>query len=162
MEIGNPGEAIRGPSPIAGAAGTGLNNARSGSEESKSNPSSPSAAQTPNEALSYIDQLYKTGRMEDLAAILRRSEVFREAWLILQRSFTTPSAPSGERGLADLGEASEPMRFSAAAPPPAFVDIPNPARRLPYPFAKALEIYQSQLDYYDQEGNSRFRLSIRV
>lgn len=90
------GETIRGLSPIAGAGGPGLNNAKPRSNERKPQPSSPSEAQTPKEALTHINLLYKTGRMEDLAALLRRSKVFREAWLILQQSFPTHSETTEE------------------------------------------------------------------
>jgi hypothetical protein len=75
---------VQGPAPWAGEAG--LNNARPRPEEQPPRPANPSKARTPQEALTYIEQLYKSGRMEDLAALLRRSSVFRVAWLILQQS----------------------------------------------------------------------------
>ena len=162
METGNPGGIIQGPSPVAGAAGTGLNNAKSEAREGKPKPSCPSAAQTPKEALTYIDLLYKTGRMEELAAILRRSKVFREAWLILQRSFASPPETSRGAGPANLEGDSEPKYISAAVTPPAFVNVFPQPDKFTYTLTKALRIYQSQLVYFDQERNSGFRLSIRV
>lgn len=158
MDSGNPGGAIRSLSPIAGTAGTGLNNARAGANQAKPNPSSPSAAQTPKEALTYIDLLYKTGRMQEVAAILRRSEVFREAWLILQRSFVTPPETSEKRGPAKRKRAAEPHCISAPKKPPGFVPASQPTCSL----AAALEIYRTQLRYYDQESNAKYRLSLRV
>jgi hypothetical protein len=64
----------------------GPHNPSPGSARRQSLADKPSEAQTPQEALTYIELLYKSGRMEDLAALLRRSAVFREAWLMLQQS----------------------------------------------------------------------------
>ena len=75
---------VQGPAPWAGEAG--LNNAKPRPEEQPPRSANPSKARTPQEALTYIEQLYKSGRMEDLAALLRRSSVFRVAGLILQQS----------------------------------------------------------------------------
>ena len=47
MNPGTPGGTSRSLSPIAGTAGTGLNNARAGANQAKPHPYSPSAAQTP-------------------------------------------------------------------------------------------------------------------
>lgn len=162
MDTGNPGRTVRGLSPIAGTAGTGLNNARAGSNQAKPNPFSPSAAQSPKEALSYLDLLYKTGRMEEAAAILRRSGIFREAWLIFQRSFVTPPGTSEKRGLAKRKGAAEPQRFSAAGTLPGFVKNLNSASQPTSSLAAALKIYQSLLRYYDQESNAKYRLSLSV
>lgn len=152
----------QGPSPIAGAARAGPNNAGSGGKERKPNPSSPSMVQTPQEALAYIDLLYKTGHMEEAAALLRRSEIFREAWLILQRSLTTcPETPAGLVP-AKLAEAREPASIPDPVLPPESLKGQNPAGKLACTFAQALQIYQSQLVYYDQDRNSQFRISLRV
>jgi len=158
MNPGTPGGTSRSLSPIAGTAGTGLNNARAGANQAKPHPYSPSAAQTPKEALTYLDLLYKTGRMQEVAAILRRSEVFREAWLILQRSFVTSPETSEKRGPAKRKGAAEPLCISAPKTPPGFVPAGQPTCSL----AAALEIYRSQLRYYDQETNAKYRLSLRV
>lgn len=72
-----------------------------GSARRQSLADKPSEAQTPQEALTYIELLYKSGRMEDLATLLRGSAVFREAWLMIQQ--TSPV----------YSEAAEVVRASA-------------------------------------------------
>lgn len=152
----------KGLSPIAGAEKSGLDNARSRSNQPEPQPYGPTYAQTPEEALTYIDLLHKAGRMEDLAAILRQSKVFREAWLILQRSFMAPSKISEDKGPANLEGASEPEHNSTSETLPKSVNSLNPAGRLIYPQIKAFQVYQSQQGCYEQERNSRSRLSLRV
>jgi len=159
METSTLERTIRGPSPISGTAGTGLPNARSGANRRQPLPSSPSAAQTPNEALTYIDLLYKTGRMEEAAALLRQSKVFREAWLILQRSFATPSGISEGPEPTKLEEAIEPEHIPATLKPSEPADGPCPTACTP---AQAHKVYQNHLNFYDQERNSAFRLSLWV
>jgi len=44
----------------------------------------PEHLRTPKEALAYIAYLYRNGRTAELAGLLRRLPVFREAWLALQ------------------------------------------------------------------------------
>jgi hypothetical protein len=90
------GEAIRSVGQIAWPGEAGLNNAKPGSEGRESGPGKPSEAKTPAEALSYIELLYKSGRMEDLGKLLRKSQVFRAAWLIVQQSSPDFSEAAGE------------------------------------------------------------------
>jgi hypothetical protein len=78
------------------AGDPGLNIGKPGAVPGQSRPGHPSGAQTPREALSFIEVLYKAGRMEDLAGLLRQSKVFREAWLMIQRSSPAGWRPGGE------------------------------------------------------------------
>ena len=108
---------VQGPAPWAGEAG--LNNAKPRPEEQPPRPANPSKARTPQEALTYIEQLYKSGRMEDLAALLRRSSVFRVAGLILQQSSpaslkaTAVNDDSGNRG-DTRGPVNLPVPYSSS------------------------------------------------
>jgi len=167
MESINFGGTIRGLSSIAGAKDSALNKGKPKSNERRPQPSNPAAAETPKEALAYIDLLYKTGRMEDLAVLLRGSKVFREAWLILQRSVATHSETSKEvnalsRRTETAGGSNFPIRSSAAITPPESVNYLNPAVKFTYSLTKALQVYKSQLRYYDHEKKSKFQISIRV
>jgi hypothetical protein len=120
-------------------------------------------AQTPQEALTYIDRLYKTGRTDQLAAILRRSEVFREAWLLLQqRSFVDHPGIAAEPEPAKLAAASASEDIPARPKPPQPVHGPRPSGRFACTPTQAHKVYQSQLNFYDQERNSSYRLSLRV
>jgi hypothetical protein len=80
------GEGIRSVDRIAWPGESGLNNAKPRLKGGQPGPYNPAKARTPQDALSYIELLYKSGHMEDLAKLLRRSQVFRAAWLILQQS----------------------------------------------------------------------------
>ncbi len=75
---------VQNPAPWTGE--TGLHHARPGPGERAPHLAEPFEARTPQEALNYIEILYQSGRMKDLAGLLRRSPVFREAWLRLQQS----------------------------------------------------------------------------
>jgi hypothetical protein len=150
FQSGNMKGTVPGLSPIAGVEGSGLNNARAGSQEPQPRPAGPSAAQTPEEALTYIELLYKAGRTAELAAILRQNQVFREAWLMLQRSFPAPV------------EASEPEFNPGAAVSPEGLICLNPACKLTPTPTKVLRAYQSLQSYYEQERNSKLRISLRV
>jgi hypothetical protein len=90
------GEAIRSVGRIAWLGQSGLNNAKPRSEGRQPGPGNPSEAKTPAEALSHIELLYQSGRMEDLGKLLKKSQVFRAAWLILQRSSPDLSEAAGE------------------------------------------------------------------
>ena len=162
MKTGNL-ETNGGLSPIAGAAGTGLPNAGSGAGGPRPQPSGPGAAQTPQEALTYIDRLYKTGRTDELAAILRRSEVFREAWLLLQqRSFATPAGVSEEPDPKKSAGAFEPEQVPVALTPPQPIHGPGAGGKFACTPAQAHEVYLGHLNFFDQERNSPYRLSLRV
>jgi hypothetical protein len=89
------GEAVLSSVGIAWPGEYGLNNAKPGLGGRQSRPGNPSEAKTPEEALSYIERLYKSGHTEDVAKLLRRSQVFRTAWLILQQSSPEVSETAG-------------------------------------------------------------------
>ena len=118
------GESIRSVDRIAWAGESGLNNARPRSEGRQPGPGNPSEAKTPAEALSHIELLYQSGRMEDLAKLLRKSKVFRAAWLILQQSSPDLSEAAGEeKRSSNRRESGGP----ASLPVPAG-GAPRPAR----------------------------------
>ena len=122
------GEAVRSLGWIAPSGGVGLNNDQPRLGGRQSGPDKPSAARTPDEALSYIELLYKSGRTEDLAKLLRRSQVFRTAWLILQQSSSGVSAAGGKAhgptcGVGTGGPASLPVPVSR---PPGRTPNPEP------------------------------------
>ncbi len=110
------GEAIRGVGRIAWPGDAGLNNTRPGLGGRQPRPDDPSGAKTPGEALSYIASLYKSGRMEDLAKLLRRSQVFRTAWLIVQQS--TPNVFKAAEGITSPWH-QEGIREPPSLPVPA-------------------------------------------
>jgi hypothetical protein len=99
-----------------------LKNARPGSGQGQPRSYNPDEARTPKEALAYINRLYKAGRMEDLPALLRRSQVFREAWLMLQQS-----SPGGVETGDQVALSSCRRDNQVAAPPP--VPYPGPPNR---------------------------------
>ena len=79
---------------VTGPEEPGQKNAKPGSGGRKPESFSNPEAQTPEEALSFINLLYKSGRMRELAMLLRQSKVFREAWLMLQQASPTGSETS--------------------------------------------------------------------
>ena len=146
----------------------GFSNARPGSEERQPRPDDPSGTRTPKEALTYIEGLYRSGRMEELATLLRQREVFREAWLMLQRS-----SPAGLQGRVAVQDAPSPeiSRDPANLPVPQ----PRPSGRLTVPkaepgsprarageFLTGLAAYLSQDRHFAQDKEPRPRLSLRV
>jgi hypothetical protein len=98
-------------------------NAGPGSGQGQPRPYDPQEARTPKEALAHIDRLYKAGRMEKLPALLRRSQVFREAWLMLQTS-----SPDSVQTVADQVAISSRRRLPPPAPSPP-VPYPGSPRR---------------------------------
>jgi hypothetical protein len=127
------GEAIRGLGQLPWPRQPGLNNGKPRLEDRQPGSYNPSEAKTPGEALSYIAVLYKSGRMEDLAKLLRRSQVFRVAWLMLQQSSpevfegaeeVTGSARPGQNQelvclpAPDRGPARVPLRSEPGPPGP--------------------------------------------
>jgi hypothetical protein len=108
---------VQGLAPWAGEGS--LNNAKPRAEERPPRPSDPASARTPQEALAYIELLYKSGCMEDLAALLRRSAVFRQAWLTLQQTspagFQAVGVNSGSGNRGDTqGPAPLPVPYRAS------------------------------------------------
>lgn len=80
----------------------------------------PQEARTTREALAHIDRLHKAGRMEVLPGLLRRSQVFREAWLLLQTTSPEPVRTAAARAAL----ASERRPAPVAAPPPVPYSAP--------------------------------------
>jgi hypothetical protein len=121
------GEAIRSLNRIAWPGESGLNNAKPRLTGRQPGPDNPTEAKTPREALSYIEMLYKSGRMEDLAKLLRKSQVFRAAWLILQQSSPDVSgAGGGCKGSLDQGDPQGPANLPvSASDPPALTFKPE-------------------------------------
>jgi len=125
------GEAIRSVGRIVWPGDSGLNNARPRSAGRQSGSYDPSVVKTPADALAYIELLYKSGRMEDLAKLLRKSQVFRVAWLILQQSSPDLSETAGKsKGCPDRGESRGPVCFPASNLPALIL---NPKPRSPMP-----------------------------
>ena len=77
---------------------------------------SPAGVETLEEALNYIEQLYKDGRTDELVGLLRGNPVFREAWQTLQQYSSTNSK-------ATAGLASS---LPDATPPPEQAGLPVP------------------------------------
>jgi len=123
------GEAIRSVARIALAGEAGLNNAKNRSEVRQAGPYKSSEAKTPEEALSHIELLYQSGRMEDLGKLLRKSQVFRVAWLIVQQASPNLSvAAGGSQGSSPRGEYGRPayLPVPASGPPrPTLVSQPG-------------------------------------
>lgn len=113
-------QAIRGLGPVAGPGEPGLNNAKPKSDEPTFRPANTTGAQTPEEALAFIKLLYKSGRMEDMAGLLRQHKVFREAWLILQQSFPAGGEASGGIN-ASIGRRGTPGYDNFPVPYPMIV-----------------------------------------
>jgi hypothetical protein len=121
-------EAIRGVDGIAWPGKSGLNNAKPRSGGRQPGLSNPPQAKTPAEALSYIELLYKSGRMEDLAKLLRKSQVFRVAWLILQQSAPGVSEAAGKgHGSLCRGKREGPASLPVPASGPQSLSLePGP------------------------------------
>ena len=87
---------IQGLSQVAWPGTTGPDSAKQKSAAEGLRSSDPAGAKTPEEALTYIEQLYKTGRTDELVGLLRQSPVFREAWQNLQQFSSTGSEAGGQ------------------------------------------------------------------
>jgi hypothetical protein len=114
------GEAIPCLDRVSWPGNSDLNNARRRPQGRQPGSDDPATAKTPGEALSYIELLYKSGRTENLASLLRRSQVFRAAWLILQQSSSDMSqAAAPSTGSSSQGEtlASAHLPVPASGPP---------------------------------------------
>ncbi len=116
------GNTIQGQYPWGWPELSGRKPAQPGLGEGQLRPGEVLEAKTPQEALTHIDVLYKSGRMGDLAGLLRRSEVFREAWRLMQQS-----------SLSDLGPARSGKGSGYAGEPQDSGDFPVPQARSPAP-----------------------------
>ena len=88
--------------------------AKQKSAEGRARAFNPAGAKTPEEALTYIERLYKAGRTDELAELLRRSPVFRDAWQSLQQFSSTASEAGG--GLASSIPAAAPTPDQSGLP----------------------------------------------
>ena len=137
----------------------------------------PGGAKTPEEALTWIERLYKAGRTDELVGLLRRSAVFREAWQTLQQSSSTGFETAGGYVVSIPAAVPTPEQSGLPAPIPTAepkgqlprpdqdpagqtcpVPAPKPARTL----AAARQVYETQARYFAQEGANSPRISLRV
>lgn len=112
-------ETIRSLGSVVWPGKPGPDSAKPRSAEGRPRAVNPTTAQTPKEALTYIERLHKTGRMEDLATLLRRSPVFREAWLTLQQSRPEGLEASGGHQPASPSRAETSSLGNFSLPSPA-------------------------------------------
>jgi hypothetical protein len=139
--------------------------------------------------LAHIELLYKTGRIDEVAALLRHSQVFRMAWQTLQQSSSrdagagelTSSLPAGVvppelSGLPAPRPGSGPdgrhlgqdLISQQTAPPESSREIsqapnyPVPASRPTLSMAAGRRVYETQLDFFAREraGFPRFNLMV--
>ncbi len=110
---------IQGLSQAAWPRTPGPDSTKPKSAEGGLRSSDPAGAKTPEEALTYIEQLYQAGRTDELGGLLRRSPVFREAWQILQQFSSTGSEAAG--GPASSIPAAAPTTERSWLPAP----LPN-------------------------------------
>jgi hypothetical protein len=182
-------ESVRSLSPVASPGGDSRKYAKPRSDERNPRPFCSSEVQTLKDALNFINQLHKSGRMEDLASLLRRNQIFREAWLLVQRSSPTRSAtlnqdnisscrmePAGsgdfpiplnhelnpELEFATSGVAAEAKYKSATVIPAGADTCGNSAFQPSSTLIAALQVYKKQLCYFGQEKDPTLRISIRV
>jgi len=105
--------------------GEGIGRASAASKSSAGRPrsSTPPGVETPEEALTYIQQLSQGGRTEELAGLLRSNPVFREAWQTLQQSSSGGSEVDG--GVASPFAGATPNSGQAALPVPSSGSVPS-------------------------------------
>ncbi|MHB8068164.1 MAG: hypothetical protein ACYDIC_09715 [Desulfobaccales bacterium] len=151
----------------------------------------PAGIETPEEALTYINQLYQDGRTGELVGLLRGNAVFREAWQTLQQSASNGSDPTGGLAATPAAAASTPEQstlpvpFPAQGPAgqrtnpdpgagqvtatqvfsPALETTPNypvPTPKPSYALTAGRQVYESQARYFSQESGDSRTVSIRV
>ncbi len=111
---------IQGLSQAAWPGGTpSRDSSKQKSAEGRGRAFNYARAKTPEEALTYIEQLYQAGRTDELGGLLRRSPVFREAWQTLQQFSSTGSEAAG--GPASSIPAAAPTTERSWLPAP----LPN-------------------------------------
>jgi hypothetical protein len=147
--------------------------------------------ETPEEALTYIQQLYQNGRTAELVSLLRGNPVFREAWQTLQQSSSSYSEATGARASSLPDPAPEPLPIPVLAPGQTAADqlpITRQARGgspvkatqgsspeiqraqtnlVPSPrpsrtLAAGRQVYENQAFYYAQEKANFPRISIWI
>ena len=145
----------------------------------------PGSIESPEEALTYIRQLYQDGRTEELVGLLRGNQVFREAWQTLQQS-----AAAG----FDAGEQAPPRPTAPLPPEPSALPVPSlsqvasqnlntalvaavqalsqstastpnypvPTPRPSFALTAGRRAYESQSRNFSERGGNTSRISIRV
>lgn len=173
----------------AGWSGTpGWNSADSKSAGRGFRAFNPTGAKTPEEALAHIKLLSQAGRTDELAALLRCSPVFREAWQTLQSSPSseagteitsslTATAPALYRpGLPAPPNACSPSQLPGQGPAalqvaatpavsgetPVTQTYPVLSSRPTRPLAAARQVYEIQARLFTQESANSPRISLRV
>jgi hypothetical protein len=178
---------IQGPNPVIWPGTPDLRTATPGLGEGQPRSGGRRMPQTSQEALTHIEVLYKSGRMGELASLLRQHQVFRDAWLLMQQSSLTGNGPGSRKEPVQSGKTQESSGFpvpQAERPPPNRLaksggeahsplasevsDVgPGAARRsrafghTSYIHHAALEAYRKQAVYGDQQQDGR-RLNIKV
>ena len=151
----------------------------------------PGGIETPEEALTYINQLYQDGRTDELVGLLRGNRVFREAWQTLQQSASKDEAASGGPAATPAAASATPEQSTFPVPSsslatgdqltsqepgaaqvtatqafsPAIETIPNypvPTPRPSFALTAGRQIYESQARSFSQESGSPPLISIRV
>ena len=135
------------------------------------------------DAQACIEWLYKTGRTDELVALLRRSSVFRVAWQCLQQSSPRVSQASGELvaptvtseqsglpaplpGAGSGGRQLSPVQNlelrATQESTPAARTYPVLSSRPTNSLAAARRVYETQARYYSRGGSELSRISVRV
>ncbi|MFZ5453580.1 MAG: hypothetical protein ACOZF2_17105 [Thermodesulfobacteriota bacterium] len=157
-----------------------------GLAQGRSRDYNPTGAKTPEEALAHIKLLSKAGRTEELATLLRSSQVFRQAWQNLQQSASTPSetvgglisllaAPDGADlpaplpGAGSGGRQLSPVQNLALQPLDSSQESTSGAPTYPVlsskptnSLAAARRVYETQAHYYSQGAGDFSRINLRV
>jgi len=181
------GQTIQRSSQIGHPGTPGWDAVNSRSAQDRSQDFNPSGAKTPEEALAYIRLFSEAGRTDELAAWLRSSPVFREAWQTLQRFSSagpeagldkSPALPTGPdtrqtsplpspAGLGSPGQGQTALQVAAAL----VVSGENPATqaclvtssRPTRPLAAARQVYEATDRLLPREGAAPpRRISLRV
>lgn len=116
------GETIRGWVPVASPGKPGFQHGKPRGTDRHPQSPDPAAVRTLKEALTFIEGLHKAGRMEELAGLLRRSRIFREAWLRLQQS--SPAALEGAKEVQKTSRQGETQKANLVPIP---ITEPGPA-----------------------------------
>ncbi|RJR40078.1 MAG: hypothetical protein C4567_11295 [Deltaproteobacteria bacterium] len=109
---------IQGLSQVGRQGTPGRNRANPESGQGRRRAFNPEGAKTPKDALAHIELLYKTGRIGEVAALLRHSQAYRMAWQTLQLS-SSPDSGAGE--LASLIRAGASIQAQSGGLP-----VPHP------------------------------------
>jgi len=175
----------------AGWQGTpGQNRADSKSEEECNRALNLANAQTSKDALAYIEQLYKAGRIGEVVALLRKSQVFRMAWQIFQQSScidseapefassiptrTLPSdglglpvgllssGPKGQIRTRDLLAQQLTAAPESSRKNPVVQTYPARSSRLTRLLTYVCQVYETQAHYFAQERDNLPYINLRV